>query len=248
MSNYIVDTKNKQITFLDNRFYHHENDVYLPSVTTILQAYPKDASYYQWLKNVGDDADTIRDEAGKRGSIVHELTERYDNGEEISLMNDNGYIGYKLGEWSMFERYVDFTNRFSPVVMYSEINIVDPKLGCAGTIDRIINLNGKNIMIDIKTSNAIYDSYWLQLAAYKKLFENNIGKKIDNVAILWLNAKTRTNGKGDAIQGIGWQMVFRDVADEIKDWELFLATQMLWRAQNGDMQPKRMTYTISHKK
>ena len=244
MSNYIVDTKNKQITFLDNRFYHHENDVYVPSVTTILQAYPKDASYFQWIKNVGEDADTIRDEAGRRGTVVHELTEKYDNGEEVQLINDSGYVGYKLSEWAMFERYVDYSTRFKPDVAYSEINIVDPKLGFAGTIDRVIEINGKVTMIDIKTSNSIYESYWLQLAAYKKLFENNIGKKIDQIAILWLNAKTRTNGKADAVQGIGWQMVFRDKDDFENDWELFLATKKLWEAQNKTLQPRKMIYNI----
>ena len=71
---------------------------------------------------------------------------------------------------------------------------------------------------------------------------------IDEVGILWLNAKTRTNGKGDAIQGIGWQLVTRSEADKEKDWELFLATQKLWLAQNGTMQPKKLTYQITHKK
>ena len=96
MQNFIQS--GKQITFLDNRFYTTEGDGYVPSVTTILQAYPKDAAYFQWLKANGEESDNIRDEAGRRGSIVHDLTERYDNGEEINLMNESGYIGYKFGE------------------------------------------------------------------------------------------------------------------------------------------------------
>jgi len=89
-------------------FLQKEN--YLPSVTTILEAYPKDASYFKWLKDVGSDADAIRDEAGRRGSVVHELTERYDCNEEITLINDYGTPQYKMLEWSMFERYVEFFN------------------------------------------------------------------------------------------------------------------------------------------
>ncbi|MFN9898091.1 MAG: hypothetical protein ACK55Z_04690, partial [bacterium] len=80
----------------------------MPSVTTILEAYPKDASYFKWLKDVGSDADTIRDEAGRRGSIVHELTEQYDSGIECSFISEQGFPKYKMLEWSMFERYVDF--------------------------------------------------------------------------------------------------------------------------------------------
>jgi hypothetical protein len=245
---YIIDTNSKQITFLDNRFYSTENGGYVPSVTTILNAYPKDAGYFQWLKSVGEDADTIRDEAGRRGSVVHELTEKYDAGMEVKLMDDNGYIGYKLSEWSMFERYVDFCNRFQFDVLYSEYNFISHKLGFAGTVDRVININGKTILVDIKTSNAVYDSYWLQLAAYKKLLEEVYGTIIDEVAILWLNAKTRTNGKDGVLQGIGWQMINRKPVDTDNDWKLFLATQQLWLAQNGTMQPKKLSYSLTHKK
>lgn len=245
---YIIDTTSKQITFLDNRFYSTENGGYVPSVTTILNAYPKDAGYFQWLKSVGEDADTIRDEAGRRGSVVHELTEKYDAGMEVKLMDDNGYIGYKLSEWSMFERYVDFCSRFQFDVLYSEYNFISQKLGFAGTVDRVININGKTILVDIKTSNAVYDSYWLQLAAYKKLLEEVYGNIIDEVAILWLNAKTRTNGKDGVLQGIGWQMINRKPADTENDWRLFLATQQLWLAQNGTMQPKKLSYSLTHKK
>ncbi len=49
------------------------------------------------------------------------------------------------------------------------MNVISELMGYAGTLDRIINLNGKRILVDIKTSNAIYDSYWLQLAAYRRL-------------------------------------------------------------------------------
>lgn len=246
MSNYIVDTNKKQITFLDNRFYQTESEEYVPSVTTILNAYPKDAGYFQWLKSVGEDADTIRDEAGRRGSVVHELTERFDAGEEINLLDNGGRVGFKLSEWAMFERYVDFRTRFPMEIEMIEFNIIAPELGFAGTIDRVIKMHGKRYLIDIKTSNAIYDSYWLQLSAYEKMI-NYIGQDIDEVAILWLNAKTRTNGKDGAVQGHGWQFVTRKPTETNNDWRLFQATKTLWMAQNGGMQPKKQIYKLSHK-
>lgn len=247
MSNYFINTNTKQITFTDNRFYSTGDGHHVPSVTTILQAYPKDAHFFKWLKEVGEDADTIRDEAGRRGSIVHKLTEEYDAGLEINLLNTDGNIGYKLAEWSMFERYVQFRKSHEFEVLLSEVNIVDPKLGFAGTIDRVIRYNGKNILLDIKTSNAIHDQYWLQLAAYAELYKKNIkgkSKQIDAVAILWLNAKTRTEKQ---FQGIGWQLVFRDNAERPNDMKLFKATQELWKAQNKTLQPKSLQYNISHK-
>jgi hypothetical protein len=235
---------NKQLTFLDSRFYSTEDGGYVPSVTTILEAYPKGAAYYNWLKENGKDADEIRDEAGRRGSVVHKLTEDYDAGKEVRLVNDNGSIDYKLTEWAMFERYVEFRSRFDLKVEAIELNIISKELGFAGTIDRVCYLNGEKYIIDIKTSNAIYPSYWLQLAAYRALLLH-VGVKVDNVAILWLNAKTRTEGKKDDIQGIGWQMITKRFSAD--DYELFMATQKLWQAENKIIKPKNLSYAISHR-
>ena len=236
---------NKQLTFLDSRFYSTEDGGFVPSVTTILECYPKGAAYYNWLKENGKDADEIRDEAGRRGSVVHKLTEFYDAGYEVSLINPQGQIEYKLNEGAMFERYVNFRNRFQFVTDSIELNIISKELGYAGTIDRIIDMDGEKILLDIKTSNAIYPSYWLQLAAYRSLLMNKAGIRVNKVAILWLNAKTRTEGKKGDVQGIGWQLITKDDTD--KELQLFNATLNLWAAENTTSKPKSLTYQISHK-
>ena len=243
MNNYII--ANNKITLLDARFYTTEQGLFLPSVTTILEAYPKGAAFYEWLKKVGEDSDNIRDEAGKRGSIVHNLTELYDQGIEVSLLNEDGYTAYKMSEWAMFERYVEFRRRYEFEILHSELNIVSEQLGHAGTLDRVINMNGKRILFDIKTSGSIWDSYWLQLAAYRELLKVETKVEVDEVAILWLNAKTKTNGTKDAMQGAGWQLISK--ADTADDLRLFRATKALWNAQNGAMKPKQVSYSITHK-
>ncbi len=245
MSNYIINTNTKQLTFLDGRFYWTEDGHFVPSVTTILDAYPKDAGYYMWLKSVGQDADTIRDEAGRRGTTVHEMTEAYDAGAEVSLLTEDGHLAYKVSEWSMFERYVDFIHRFRPIVNMTEQNFVNPELGWAGTVDRVITLQGATILMDIKTSNAIYPTYWLQLAAYRRLLEEG-GIYVDQVAILWLNAKTKTNGKAGDVQGEGWQLLRKD--DTVQDLNLFVHTKALWTAQNQGSRPRQATYKLVHQK
>lgn len=238
-----------QLTFLDTRFYVTESGDYVPSVTTYLEAYPKNAAFFEWLKKVGDDADEIRDEAGRKGSVVHGLTERYDNGEEISLLDDNGYIGYKLNEWAMFEKYVEFRTRFNTNIIHTELNLVSEVYKMGGTIDRVMTIEGKLYLLDIKTSNAVQPHYWLQLAAYQSLLlEKQPGLKLDGVAILWLNAKTRTEGKKGAIQGKGWQLcTCEDGTEMIKYWNRFKACQTLWLAENEDSKPRQLTYSITHK-
>lgn len=129
-----------------------------------------------------------------------------------------------------------------------EQTIMCPTLGMAGTIDRIYKMNGKTILVDIKTSSSIWDSYWLQLAAYKKMVEKELKMKIDEVGVLWLNAKTRTEGKNGAIQGEGWQLAIREKKQEHIDWELFCHVHVLWSAQNQDIKPRNLTYQTSYKK
>jgi hypothetical protein len=245
MKNFNIDQDKGRIEFIDTRFYATPNGGYVPSVTTILEAYPKDASYFKWLKEVGGDADAIRDEAGRRGSLVHELTERYDSGEEVSYVDEYGRPKYKMLEWSMFERYVDFSVTHQPNIEMIELHMVSKQLGYAGTLDRIMSIDGKRYLVDIKTSGSIYPSYWLQLAAYRNLLEIH-GIFVDSVAILWLNAKTRTRGKKGDIQGIGWQFVSKH--DTYKDLCLFDNTFELWKAINNDIKPKEFSYQIKHKK
>lgn len=247
-SNYNLDLSNNRIDFLDNRFYVTDQGNYVPSVTTILNAYPKPAAFYDWLKKVGEDADTIRDEAGQRGSTVHKLTEDFDNGLEVNLMNSEGYIGYKLSEWNMFEKYVEFRRRFPLEIIHTELHLSSDLLGTAGTLDRVVKLNGRMLILDIKTSNSLYDHFWLQMAAYEKLLaEAQPGLKIDGYAVLWLNALTRTDGKNGAVQGKGWQLIERKPEEKVKDWPLFQATQALWKAEYGDMKPRQLSYSLSHK-
>lgn len=247
MSSYIIESKSNKLTFLDGRFYFTQ-DIFVPSVTTILDAYPKDAAYFQWIKQVGEQADVIRDEAGRRGFTVHHLTEMYDKGYEVSLLDGDGEMAYKVSEWAMFERYVEFSEEYKPEIVLNEWNYVSPELGYAGTIDRVMKIDGKYYIVDIKTSNSVYPQYWLQLAAYKNLIvsrEYNM-QQIDGVAILWLNAKTRTKGKAGDIQGPGWQLIRKYDTDG--DLELFNATHRLWLAANGDQKPRKAEYKLKHKR
>lgn len=246
-SDMLTKIKNNQITFTDARFYiDQETGAYFPSATTILEAYPKPYALLAWMKEVGTKSDEIRDNAGRRGSTVHQLTEDYDKGLEVHLLGDSGQPLYSMEEWSMFEKYVDFSSRFNPDHHLIEQQVLSPTLGFAGTLDRVTLIDGKKYIVDIKTSNGIYNSYWLQLAAYREGLKNVSNIDVDGVAILWLNAKTRTNGKKGDYQGVGWQMVVKE--DTTKEWELFQSVQKLWLAEHGNDAPKQFSYQLTHKK
>lgn len=243
--NYHLDIPGNRITFLDSRFYLSDTGAYYPSSTTILSCYPKGTGFYEWLKRVGEDADEIRDEAGDRGSKVHKLTELYDEGHEVSLFDEQGNINYKMIEWSMFERFVNFRERFPAEVLHTEMHVVSDKLGFGGTLDRIMNIDGKRVLVDIKTGNAIYPHFWLQLASYVKLYEDNGHEPIDEIAVLHLQAKTKTDGKKGSCQGVGWQLIYPEKSID-HYFSLFKSVHQLWLSENSEMQPKQFSYQLNH--
>lgn len=245
----LADLSTNRVTLLDGRFYFDDAGNPIPSVTTILDAYPKGAAFYEWLKRNGSEADEIMDTAGRRGSWVHDVTERYDKGEKIELIDENMNLQMGMSHWAMFTRYVDFTTRFSPKHEIIEQNIISSRLNAAGTIDRVTFFEhlGKRYLIDIKTSPQIYNHFWIQGAAYAAMLELEMGIKVDGIAILHLNAKIRTEGKNGDIQGEGWKLYFNPLPGA-HYMELFLSTQKLWYAENGSMVPKNITYQLSHQK
>lgn len=260
---YYKSIETNKITFTDARFYRSENGTWIPSVTTILEAYPKPYELLQWMKEQGSNADKIKEAAGKRGSIVHELTERYDKlnpGERIELLDSFDNPNYSLfDEWAMFERYVDFSTRFNPLNYLIEESIVSTNLNIAGTIDRICEINGERYIVDIKTSNGIYPSYWLQLAAYRKLYYDWAQKDlytiedldaiaVDGCAILWLNAKTKTNGKSGDIQGPGWQLIIKDNDFMNEQYKIFECVKQVWLAEHPNDKPKQYCFQTSYEK
>lgn len=236
-----IDFKTNQITFLDSRFYTTETGRFVPSVTTIGEAFPKGPEYFAWIKKVGEDADAIRDEAGRRGSKVHAASELLDAGQELTLLNESGFLDYTLLEWEMIGRYAEFMQRYSPKIISSEMIVVSDLLGYAGTLDRIVDIDGVAYLLDIKTANSIYPFYWCQLAAYRNLIAEN-GIHVDKVGILWLNAKTRTDKD---FQGKGWQFITKQ--DTTDDLELFNCTHKLWLSQNKDMVPRQLIYSLKIK-
>lgn len=84
-----VLTESKQINFLDTRYYHR-NDSYYPSVTYILQYFPKGKFFEEWIKNVGHNSEIIAHKAAEEGTQVHEAIEQYLKGEKLQWINEHG--------------------------------------------------------------------------------------------------------------------------------------------------------------
>jgi genome maintenance exonuclease 1 len=171
----------KSETFPDGkRYYTLEDGTRLPSVTTVLGAMKKEA-IMKWRKRVGEEeANRISRKATSRGTNVHTLCERYLNNEKLGdIMPDAR---------EMFNDLVPHLDKIDNI-HYQECALWSKQLGMAGRVDCIAEYEGVLSVIDFKTSKRIktkesIEDYFWQTTAYSLMYEEMIGRPIDNLVII----------------------------------------------------------------
>lgn len=198
--------------------------LYYPSVTTILQEYPKGKFFEKYLSNLSgeEEAKSILEEAGKRGTRVHEASELLEEGKELRLED------YSVQEWLLIKGFVDWYKENRPVTKQVEYKVVSDEMRTGGTIDRIYILDGKLTVFDLKTSkSAIHDSYWLQLAAYAEMYENLHDVVIEQVAILRMTPQRKS----------GYEFVTHTRDEWKRDLYDFYHIQAIWDRKHPKADP-----------
>lgn len=148
---------------------------------------------------------TVKQYACDIGTQVHDAIEQYiktgaDLTGTLKPEVENGFLAFLEWEKANVKKWIEV-----------ETKIYHPHLIYAGTYDGIFeSLDGRIVLVDFKTSKAIYDSYWLQVASYMHARESIIGTyevvftrgqggtfsyalpsiNIDDVAILRLDKET----------------------------------------------------------
>ena len=224
----------KQITLPDSRYYLR-NGEYYPSITYILQYYPKGKYFEDWLKQVGNNADYIVRKAAEDGTQTHGLCESYLNGEELNFLTPSGDPKYDINIWQMFLRFVEFWETFNPTLIETEVHLFSDEWKVAGTCDLVVEIEGKRWVLDIKTSNHLHTTYDFQTAVYGKCYEECFDKKIDHRGILWLKSAKR-GPKKDKMQGKGWEVVESSRTYE-EDLNLFKTVKTIFDLENPNHSP-----------
>ena len=195
----------QQITLPDSRYYRR-NGSYYPSITYVLNSYPKGPHFEKWLKQVGFASEHIVKKAADEGTQVHEMAEAYLNGEELRFLSSTGQPLCSPDVWQMLLRFVDFWETHKPTLIEAEVHLFSDELKVAGTCDLIIELNGERWVLDLKTSNHLHTTYDLQTAVYAKCYTECFEKPIDRCGVLWLKSSKRKPNP-DKLQGKGWEIV-----------------------------------------
>lgn len=246
MNTVIHNPEQQKIFVLGEGFYPSptDKDKFYPGCTTILDVYPKGHGFQQFLKDVGNNANEIVERAGQFGSKIHASTELLNNGGELTWIKENGEGNFTLDEWKCLLRYYDFWQKINPVLLANELKLCSDKLRYGVTIDRVVKINGRMFLIDIKTSNYIHKSHELQLAANAIIWnEFNPNNPIDRTAVLWLKANIRTDKidfEKDVYQGVSdagsWQLKTFD-RHYSEAFKIFQMTQAIWEEENPNYKP-----------
>jgi hypothetical protein len=234
----------KQVNVLDSRFYRREGNYY-PSVTSVLNYFPKNQFFHSWLKDVGHNSDIIAAKAAGEGTQVHTAVDDFLNGKEITWIDEFGNAKYNLDVWKMILRFADFWNTHKPELIATEYHLFSDEHKYAGTADLVVRLFDNIWLLDLKTSNSLHTSYDLQLAAYATAWNETHDEKVTHTGILWVKANTRSEGKGDKIQGKGWEL--KVINDIEKNFTMFKNIYEIYTLENPNFKPVTETLPTSVK-
>lgn len=233
MKKIIKEAKNGivQITVADERWYVRDGR-FVPSVTWIAGHYPKGVAFYKWLADKGwDEAESIKQAAGDKGSKVHAAIEDLIKGKKVAM--DAKYLNKSTGEmeeltleeYDCLMSFVNWVKEVKPKFVHSEVVVFNEKEGYAGTIDCAAEIDGNLYIIDFKTGQTVWPEYELQLAAYGAAYE-----KPADLAVLQLGYKRNK---------AGWK--FTEISGA-QGYDLFLAAKKIWAREQEGVEPKKKDY------
>jgi len=167
------------------RYYQTPDGKRYPSVTTVLGDRPeKKRAIYEWRQRVGEEkANRISTQAARRGTSVHTLMENYVR--DLSEP-DSSEMPTSLNSFRCLKKALDANLE---VVRGLEVGLYSHNLKLAGRCDLVGQWNGRNAIIDFKTSKKLkkeeyIEDYFLQCTAYSIMFEELTGIKTNGIVVL----------------------------------------------------------------
>jgi len=175
--NFLPEVKLEEIKIDGKRFYVTPEKNKYPSVTTVLGSVMDKTKLFEWQARVGKEkADQIKTKAARRGTKLHKLCEDY-------VLNKDEYLKDHLPiTIDLFKQVEPFIDKNVEEVLGIELPLYSDFLGTAGRCDMVCKMNGKNVVVDYKTSTKPkkeewIESYFLQLTTYSMMIEERY--KID---------------------------------------------------------------------
>ena len=186
----------QRFTLPEGRVYTDNDELYLPSVSTVLDEMPTPDGIKYWKKKYDGKGDTkhwrtILQYKGNRGTLIHyNLLNQLIDGDMYSVDEENSADELKVeGNWHRYKEdsvYAEdagedirrVRNIEKDNVLNVECFVKNTNIGYAGQFDLLYVDEDSNVVLsDIKTSNASYAPYEkhkMQLVAYSKALELDV--------------------------------------------------------------------------
>lgn len=180
----------------------------VPGATTItgLLNKPYLVTWANRLGLEGIDSTKYTDEAAAVGTLAHAMVQGDLTGEMPDL-NKFTAEQIDLAENAALSWY-EWKKQHKIKVIFCEKQLVSDAMLYGGTLDCYCKLDGKPTLLDFKTGKAIYEEYFVQLAAYAELLREN-GYPVEETRILRIG-RDETEGFEE-----------RKVTDTTKWFEIF---------------------------
>lgn len=189
-----INKEKKCVELFDAHWYKVNDELYYPSVTSVLNTVGKGSMYEEWLKNVGHNANLIVKKACESGSKIHQNIEMFLQGNTITPEE------FDETEWVKMCNFANWFNSLNIEVIATENELIDDDMKLAGTCDFVCKIDGENYLIDFKTGNSIHEVSHMQVACYIEMWNKKHKDKIAKGGILHVGASNRTqkdlNNKG----------------------------------------------------
>ena len=221
--------------------------IWYPRVTSIISIKSKPALYRYYASMPSwFHAERIKNKSAEEGTIIHEAIQNEMVGTE--------YLNHTENTLAAINAYKNFNNKINLISEKERIEykIVNREDKYSGTIDAIVEIDGRVGVLDIKTSPNAYRDYNLQTAAYMKSAQNDF-PEISTRWILLVNTIQTCNICGSSKRTKGgrvsvslntkddhsincthdWQPLkgtirLKELKDFEMDYEAFLGAKKLW--------------------
>lgn len=143
----------------------------VPGVTTILSRFKESGGLMHWAwaeGKAGRDYRATREAAANAGTLAHAMVEASIRGVTYAAPEGTDRATLTRAE-SAFENYREWARQTNLTPVETEVRLVSEKHRFAGTLDAML-ISGRLALGDWKTSDAVYQDYLLQLAAYGLLW------------------------------------------------------------------------------
>lgn len=194
------------IKFFPNSHIYKVNGKSVTGVTTILGMYDKSGALVIWATELF--RDHLLDLIGK-GNVIGEdhvyegcdlhnkkKIQAADIGTEVHdwieahIKNENPAMPKSREAQIGVNSFLDWVAANKVKFLSSERVVYSKKHDFIGKMDIEAKVNGKLCLIDIKTSNGIYNTYYMQTAAYARADEEESGRKYEGRYIIRLSKET----------------------------------------------------------